>query len=1057
MHLCDETRLPRRAARWIGARAIAALVASIALVPLDTLAQPPAPGDAPAPLDPASDGEGDGEGDAEDERDREEGDREEGDREEGAREERDREEGDREEGDREESDREERDWEEGDREEGDREEGDREEGDREEGEDDEPGGSGAAERSAPQPDDSGLRGRIVDSQTGEGLPDAVVMAQGPRGNGTALTDETGGYVMPLPPGRYAVTALYDLYYGARMPRVRVRSARWSDSTLTLDPIDDTAVAEEVEIVYRADTTSAAAQDQLRAASSGIGEGMGSQQMSRSGAGDAGSAARNVVGVALEGTNLNIRGLGGRYTQVLLNGVPLPSTDPDVPAVDLDLFPTSVIDNLHISKAFEADLPANFAGGVLDIRTVRFPQRFTFQLQGGLAMNSQSTFRNTFGHRGGQLDWLGFDDGTRALPSGLNDWVAISRTGPYQSFESVEQVAERFPDRWALTERNLPPGFDLQLTLGDAVSVGSGNRFGYLVTAGYDHTSTYTPNLSARLGDVRAGGENAVYRFRGGAATDAVTLHALGTASLELGQDDVITLLTVFNRISTDQTQHQSGMNWELGGNVERWQLQYIARTMWFNQLRGDHRNMFGSRVRLRWNVYGSYAARDEPDRRTVAYGPQGSLTRRWLEKSQSGERFYSSLGQRDFGGLADLRFPLWSEAWANLGGHVRVTDRTFLNRRFRMLQDPRNTDQSAYEAPVEDLFGPQGIGTLTRMQEFSRPDDSYAAEQRYYAAYATMETPLAGPLSFNGGARLEIFDQEVASRSPIPSENTDGATSVGMTSRTDVDVLPSANLRLEVAEHMVVRAAYGMTVARPQIRELAPYQYYDFIRDRNVQGNPELARTLIQNADLRWEWFFGEGEILAVSAFYKYFDQPIELLIRNQQNYDSQFFNAHFAHNLGGEAEVRFNFRHLAPELDFLSIAGNVAVVWSTVQLPDSFAGAIRAERPLFGQAPYVANVSLQIDDPGTGIRGSLVYNVTGPRLTDVGTRQNDVILPNIYRRPYHSLDFVLSWRMDEHLQVRLRLKNLLFQSQTFVQGATFIVAQYQPGLSGNLNLTYSY
>ncbi len=905
--------------------------------------------------------------------------------------------------------------------------------------------------------DSGLRGRIVDSRTREGLPDAVVMAQGPAGSGTAMTDETGGYVMPLVPGLYTVSALYDLYHGARMPRVRVRSARWSDLTLTLDPIDDTVVAEEVEIVYRADTTSAGAQDQLRAASSGIGEGMGAAQMSESGASDAGSAARNVVGVSLEGTSLNIRGLGGRYTQVLLNGVPLPSTDPDVPSVDLDLFPTSVIDNLHIAKAFEPDLPANFAGGVLDIRTVRFPQRFTFELSGGVSMNTQSTFRDTFGYRGGDLDWLGFDDGTRALPSGLTDRVAISRNGPYQSFDSVEQVAERFPNRWALIERNLPPGFDLSLTLGDAIDVGNGNRFGYLVTAGYDRTSTYASNLSARLADVRMGGENALYQLQGGAATDAVTLNALGTASLELGQDDVISLLTVFNRVSTDETQSQSGTNWELGGAYERWQLQYIARTMWFNQLRGDHRNMFGSRVRLRWNVYGSFAARDEPDRRTVAYGPQGSFTRRWLEKSQSGERFYSSLGQTDLGGLTDLRFPLWSQAWADVGGHVRVTDRSFLNRRFRMLQDPRNTDQSSYQAPVEDLFGPQGIGTLTRLQEFSRPDDSYTAQQRYYAAFAMLETPIAGPLSFTGGARLEVFDQAVASRSPNPSENESPSEMVAMTSRTDVDVLPSANLRLEVAEHMVVRAAYGMTVARPQIRELAPYQYYDFIRDRNVQGNPDLARTLIQNADLRWEWFFGEGEILAFSAFYKYFDQPIELLIRNQQNYDSQFYNAHYAHNVGGEAEVRFNFRHFAPELSFLGFDANVALVWSTVQLPDSFAGAIAAERPLFGQAPYVANMSLHVDDPGSGVRASLVYNVTGPRLTDVGTRQNDVILPNIYRQPYHSLDFVFTWRMDEHLRIRLKLRNLAFQDQVFVQGDSFVVARYQPGMTGSLSLTYTY
>jgi outer membrane receptor protein involved in Fe transport len=924
------------------------------------------------------------------------------------------------------------------------------------------GGAGGEPGEAPAEGEaqSGIRGRIVDSRTGEGLPDAVVIAQSEEGaSGTAMTNETGGYVLTLDPGLYTVSALYDLYHGARMPRVRVRSERWSDLTLTLDPIDDTVVAEEVEIVYRADTESAAAQDQLRAESSGISEGMGSQQMSRSGAGDAGSAARSAVGVSIEGTNLNIRGLGGRYTVVLLNGVQLPSTDPDFPSVDLDLFPTSVIDSLVISKAFQADLPANFAGGVLDIRTVRFPREFTFELSGGVRFNTESTFREVFGYRGGDHDWLGFDDGSRRMPSGLDNRVAVSRGGPYQSFEAVEEIAERFANNWALSDQTLPPGFNLELTLGDVIDLGSRNRLGYLVTAGYDYMATFQPNASARLMDA-TGGDNDAYRYPGGRTLEAISLNALGTASLEIGQDDAITLLTLFNRVADDEAQHQSGYAWDLGGNVERWQLSYLARTMWFTQLRGDHRNMLGSRLRLRWNVYGSFASREEPDRRSVTYGPNGSLTRRWLEKSQSGERFYSDLTQLDFGGLADLRFPLWSEAWADVGVHLRHTSRDFLIRRFRMMQDPSNMDQSAYQADVSELFDEQGIGTLTRLQEFSRNDDSYDAEQLYFAGYAQAETPIYGPLSLTVGARVEVFDQSVANQSPIPSERETGTEEIAGTDRTDVDVLPAGSLRLELMERMNLRAAYGMTVGRPQIRELAPYQYYDFIRDRNVQGNPELARTLIQNADLRWEWFFGEGEVLAFSVFYKYFDQPIELQIRNQQNYDSQFINAQFAHNVGGEVELRFNFRHFAPELSVLSFEGNFTLLWSTVQLPEALSGAVRSERPLYGQAPYVANLSLHFDEPGSGIRASVIYNVTGPRLTDVGTRVGDVFTPDIYREPYHQLDFVLTWQADEHLRLRLKLQNILaFQSQQWIQGADlgFEVARQQAGMTASLTAQYSY
>ncbi|MBX3271700.1 MAG: TonB-dependent receptor [Sandaracinaceae bacterium] len=938
-------------------------------------------------------------------------------------------------------------------------EGDTATGDAADDDDDDDGGSESAEAPPGVMATSGVRGRIVDSATGQGLPDAVVIARAEGGGITnTITNDTGGYVLALDPGLYSILSYTDLYHGARMPRVVVRSHRWRDLTLTLDAIDPNAVVEEIEIVYRADTSSAAAQDQLRAASSGIAEGMGSQQMSRSGASDAGSAARNVVGVSLEGTNLNIRGLGGRYTVVLLNGVQLPSTDPDLPSVDLDLFPTSVIDNLSVAKAFLPNLPANFAGGVLDIRTVRFPRQFTFQLGASVGGNTLATFQDRLAYRGGDLDWLGIDDGTRRFPSGYEDAPLVTtRTGPYTHPDQLRDAALRFPNIWQYQRQMAPPGFGLDLTMGDALDLGGGNRFGYLVTAFYDNDTTRTVGLARPRPTLTETGELSVfndYRTESG-ATEA-RLGALGTASLELGQSDVVSFLTLFNRSAIDSVDFATGTNAELavGELTERWQLQMIARQLWFNQLRGDHRNMFDTPARLRWSVYGSHATREEPDRRTVTYGPQGGAFR-WLEKAGSGERFYSDLGQLDLGGNADVRFPLWSEGWGTLGGHVRNTQRDFTIRRIRMLQDPANMDQSVYQADVETLFDEQALGTISRLREFTRANDSYRAESGYYAGFAMLETPLGEQLSFTGGARFEAFEQIVESRSPFGGADAE-IDPANRTRRTDVDVLPGAALRLQVADGMYLRAAYGMTVARPQVRELAPYQYYDFIRDRNIQGNPELARTLIQNADLRWEWFFGEGEILALSGFYKYFDRPIELQIFNPGNFDAQYINADYAHNLGAEVELRFNFRHFHPDLRILSLQSNLALIWSTVQLPDALSGAVQSERPLFGQAPYVANVSLQLDEPSTGLMASLVYNVVGPRITDVGTRVNEFILPNITRAPFHRLDLIVGWRIEEHFQLRLKLRNILFQVQDFYQG-DFLEQSVDPGASASLSLQYTY
>ena len=146
----------------------------------------------------------------------------------------------------------------------------------------------------------------------------------------------------------------------------------------------------------------------------------------------------------------------------------------------------------------------------------------------------------------------------------------------------------------------------------------------------------------------------------------------------------------------------------------------------------------------------------------MTYGSQGGEIR-WLAKSGSGERFFSDLQQRDFGLETSLQLPLWStsagEAQLLAGGSFRRSDRTLLNRRFRFAQASNVMDQSVYQLPPEELFSDEGIGTYTRFLEFTRPDDSYNSAQSLYAGFLSMETPIVGSLLFNGGARLEVFDQ----------------------------------------------------------------------------------------------------------------------------------------------------------------------------------------------------------------------------------------------------------------------------------------------------------
>jgi outer membrane receptor protein involved in Fe transport len=274
--------------------------------------------------------------------------------------------------------------------------------------------------------------------------------------------------------------------------------------------------------------------------------------------------------------------------------------------------------------------------------------------------------------------------------------------------------------------------------------------------------------------------------------------------------------------------------------------------------------------------------------------------------------------------------------------------------------------------------------------------------------------------------------------------------------RTDFNVLPAAALKYDLGGGMLVRAAYGLTVGRPQARELAPYVYYDFLRDRNIVGELGLRTTLIHNADLRWEWFFGEAQVLAVSVFYKYFKRPIEEQIISVDG-SSKFTNTPEANTFGAEFELRSSLKHLHSSLENFDFGSNLTLINSSVEIPEELSGAVRGgTRRMFGQAPYVINLSLRFSEPDTRTSVGLVYNVVGPRIVDVGTRAGEGILPDVDELPFHGLDLIASWEPSDHLKLKLKWRNMLFQSRRLRQGSVETLRAY-PGTFISVGLDYSY
>ncbi|MEY2931777.1 MAG: hypothetical protein RL033_2526, partial [Pseudomonadota bacterium] len=789
----------------------------------------------------------------------------------------------------------------------------------------------------------------------------------------------------------------------------------------------------------------------RRKASSVSDALGSEEISRSADSSASSATRRIVGASIVGGQyLFARGLGGRYTNVRLNGVPLPSTDPDLPGFQLDLFPASLLSSLTITKTFSPDIPGDFAGGSLNVATRAFPERFKLTLSSSLTYNTETTWRGVPNYEGGGLDFLGHDDGTRALPDAVPGERVWNGNRNLDLARMVE-ISRSFPGVWYVRRGTTPPNASLGASVGDTLAVGSG-RIGYLVTLGYRRKyEHYTENIT----NVRLQGEGEALQvvpretLTRELGNQEALLGALGSVSYEPQPDHRISAVSMLTQTGEDRASIITGVTEAEGTSLRNTQLRFVERRLFFNQLTGEHQDL-GQLLTLGWQVNVSTTLRDQPETRDLVYaeGPDGFAFR---PDTGSGERLYSELRQRDFGAGLDATFQLGAGNALKLGYLGRTGRRDFLARRFGVQFLGQASDRLL---PAEELLSPERAGETWIINEVTRPDDGFHAQEDLNAGYLMIDSPILDELRVVGGVRAESFHQQIDVVSPFtstmatPPTPADGPRGAN---RTELDYLPALALIVSPTSQMNLRGSYGGTVARPLVRELAPFLNQDFVRRRYTVGNPELKRTFVHNFDLRWEFFPSATEVFAISGFYKIFRSPIENVILDTEG-NLTVDNIERANNYGAELEARISLGTLWPELDSFDLMANLALIQSKVTLlPEQRAVATSAQRPLAGQSPYVANLALGYNSEQTGLSAYLYYNVFGRRLQEVGR----VGLPDVYEEAFHSLDATVFWKPLPSLTLGISGSNLLLQPTRTTQGQ-FDFTRSERGANFGLSLSWS-
>ena len=923
-----------------------------------------------------------------------------------------------------------------------------------------------------------LQGVVVSDDGGDPLYGTEVTLENTAY--TLTTGDNGVFFFDVEPGTY-VLRLRNLAYKPEGFEVIVEPGSVTDLSEIRLVVDNERTMTLV-VEARADTESTATQLRERRDSSTVQDAVSAEQISRSGDSSASSALARVVGVTIVDSRfLFVRGLGGRYTAVTLNGVPVPQTDPFYPGIELDVFPSDLLANLTLYKTFTPDLQGGFTGGMVDIRTRSFPEEFTFNVSGSVGGDFDSTFRNRLTYEGGGMDWLGFDDGTRAIPDAIpsDDFVSgfSEITGTGYTREERYAMGRELQNVWNFQRRMTPPSFGLKSSIGDTIEFESGDRLGYLALVRYSRDYDIRTAQRNRLTLTTRDGEESVGldRFpdfeRG---IDTTQWGALGTLSWSPAENHDLTLLTMWNQKATDTSRRILGYSRPEDEYLDYRRLQFVQRSLSFTELVGSHRRLLQPASPLHetsfdWHAAYAFSQRYEPGTRFLERETRDPdlVPYEFRPDGGSGEHLWIDYDQSDVDIAVDLRLP-WLELWAlKAGGEIQYSDRTYDSRRFRIQRDNSDPDAEPLDFTLdpEVIFDPSnhGPGGLV-LFENTQATDAFTSNRLIVAGYGDFDLRITDWMRAFAGARYEAYSEEIISDSVAPPDEAERF------SRSQGDILPAGGLVFAPADDMNIRASYGATVARPQITEVAPLQQQDYSRRRTITGNPDLEQTRIHNVDLRYEWFPTPTEVLSGTLFYKNFRSPIELVAGDSAGQSYTFQNALSAANYGIETEAVVSLGYLADPLRDVELGLNASYIVSQIELRctplDGSPGECEenytnTERAMAGQSPWVVNATLGWAPEAIDFSTTALYNVLGPRIDEVGLEGR----PDLYELPRHQLDLVTRYNPGEHWGMSLKFSNLLAQDrrigtgpgEDLVSGDPLIVEQDSRPVAVSFGLSWSY
>jgi outer membrane receptor protein involved in Fe transport len=897
-----------------------------------------------------------------------------------------------------------------------------------------------------------LRGVVLDEKEGRPLAGARVFVRGRPGE--ARTGPDGRFSIPLPPGAHAVSVVHPERASRSLEGVVVPEGGAADLEVRLAPAAVELPYEQVR-GYRIEGGLVSTLEERRE-ERGVVDIIGREQIGKSGDSDAAQALRRVTGLTVVGGRyVYVRGMGERYSSTLLDGTLLPSPEPERRVVPLDLFPVDVIESVSIRKTYSPEVPGDFGGGAVLLRTRQPPDRFVAGASLSLGYNDETSLRSGSAYEGGGTDLLGFDDGTRALPSVVE---AAARGQPITLRDPVsgqgytpaelERLGEAMPRTWSVERERTPPDASFSLTLGDRWDPGV--PLGALLSVVYSNQHR-TRDREVRQLTLGSRGElTPTYDYRARSTVHTVDAGVILSPRVEPAPGHSLEATSLLVRTTSDRAEVYEGEYTDQDTVIRVSELEWVEQMLLSEQVRGRHDLPLG--LELLWRYAFARASRSQPDARRTRYDRDpGSGLFLLSDRPEGNQRLYNELVDRTHDAGATLALPIELSSGTlrpSAGGSILLRDRESETRRFRFLHaGPRSRDPAVLSQAAEGVFSPPNIGPDGfQLAEITRATDSYEASQTLLAAFADVLVPIAPGWELSAGARVERSSQEVTTYNLF--DRGRGAVRADLST---TDVLPAAALAWRFLPDMQLRAGYGRTVSRPDFRELSQAPFDQVVGAGVFVGNPDLERATIDHVDLRWEWYPAADETVSAGLFWKRLTDPIETVILGGANPTTTLANAKSGENVGLEVDARKSLGFIDESLRPFYASGNLALILSEVEISNPGVATER-ERPLQGQSPFVVNVALGYDDPVERIDVALLYNVSGERIRGIGTFG----VPDVYEQPFHQLDLAASWGFAERWTLRLRVQNLLDDAVELTQEGE-VVERYRPGRTVTLGVGWSF